>query len=280
MAAAPVNATTGIGGTNYSAYSFPGYDRSSFHFCNGSNGAAGITNFANVTDAQERTPVRDRIRSYHNTLIDIGVVGFRVDAAKHIDATALGSTFQGLRNSSQLLISQEVSIGVTEVDPYPISRPAFEKNGLVQEFRVKDYIRQGFDTNNTLFSGHIADFFQNSGFGEGWGFIKQSYANVFVSNHDSERDATSLNYTYGPRWKLGHVYLLSWNYGVTTVLSSYRVNKTATGLPNTDQGAPQSPAGLTYAVNCTDDQNLTFWRNSGSNCLRTLRFQPEATAIY
>lgn len=133
-------------------------------------------------------------------------------------------------------------------------------HSLVQEFRVKDYIRQGFDTNNTLFSGHIADFFQNSGFGEGWGFIKQSYANVFVSNHDSERDATSLNYTYGPRWKLGHVYLLSWNYGVTTVLSSYRVNKTATGLPNTDQGAPQSPAGLTYAVNCTDDQNLTFWR--------------------
>ena len=70
MAAASVNSTIGIGGTNYSAYSFPGFPPSSFHYCNGEtrgrfrerirpadidehtgNGTAkGISNFANVTE--------------------------------------------------------------------------------------------------------------------------------------------------------------------------------------------------------------------------------------
>ena len=35
MAAASVNSTIGIGGTNYSAYSFPGFPPTSFHYCNG-----------------------------------------------------------------------------------------------------------------------------------------------------------------------------------------------------------------------------------------------------
>lgn len=108
-----------------------------------------------------------------------GVVGFRVDAAKHIDATALGATFQGLRNTTQLLVTQEVSNG-GETDPYAITRLAYEKNGLVQEFKYKNYILQNFDTNSTLYDGHISNFFLNGGFGEPWGFIRSSIANSFV----------------------------------------------------------------------------------------------------
>lgn len=81
-----------------------------------------------------------------------------------------------------------------------------------------------------------------------------------VLNHDSERDGTSLNYTFGSRYKLGSIFHLGWNYGVATILSSYRLNTTAAGTPNNDQGAPQDANGRTYPVNCSDAANLTFWR--------------------
>jgi alpha-amylase len=48
--------------------------------------------------ALSNTYVRDKITEYMNTLIDLGVAGFRIDAAKHMWPGDLSATYGQLKN--------------------------------------------------------------------------------------------------------------------------------------------------------------------------------------
>ena len=93
---------TGSNGSAYSKFVYPGlYDSTAFHWpeCT----VTDYTNAANVQDCEllglpdlntELTRVRDTIAGYLIKLARLGVAGFRIDAAKHIQQVSLDSIFR------------------------------------------------------------------------------------------------------------------------------------------------------------------------------------------
>src|SRR5262249_3927771 len=106
---AVINHTTGqgsvsYGGVTYSHFSYPDYGFADFHHppadCPTRGGIADFNNFLQVTHCEllgladlrtESDHVLTVLAAYLNKLIDLGVSGFRVDAAKHIGETDLAA---------------------------------------------------------------------------------------------------------------------------------------------------------------------------------------------
>lgn len=83
-----------------------------------------------------------------------------------------------------------------------------------------------------------------TGWGEAWNYDTSKDVNVFVANHDTDRNGDSLNpRSLNNAYKLANIFLLGWNYGFPTVYSGY-------SWANKDIGAPRASNGLTNAVTC------------------------------
>jgi hypothetical protein len=105
-------------------------------------------------------------------------------------------------------------------------------NGDVQEFRYTTAFQQAFNGQN----GGLASL-QNL---DGQGWTAGSGANVFVTNHDTERSGDSLNFTQSNLYTNAMVLSLAHPYGTPTILSSYTFKgKTAT-TDGTGDGAPNN----------------------------------------
>ncbi|CEL52831.1 alpha-amylase [Rhizoctonia solani AG-1 IB] len=121
----------------------------------------------------------------------------------------------------------------------PVLPSEYTGNGDVQEFRYTTTIRDAFQ------SGGISSL--NGLESRGW--ISSSKANVFVSNHDTERtEGASLNYKSGSIYTLAQVFMLAYPYGTPTVLSSYTFS-------NRDEGPPSSGAG-----SCSSSGGANGWQ--------------------
>jgi len=84
---------------------------------------------------------------------------------------------------------------------------------------------------------------------DNWGWVPGSGANVFVSNHDTERHSGSLNaYSPSNTYTLATVYSLAHPYGIPTILSSY------SNFYNIDAGAPNGGV-----ANCSDTVSVKRW---------------------
>ncbi|XP_012935869.1 pancreatic alpha-amylase-like [Aplysia californica] len=127
--------------------------------------------------------VQDKIAGYFNQLIDLGVAGFRVDAAKHMwpqDITAMQAKTKDLPEGGRPFFFLEVidrNDGAVKVNEY-------FTNGYVTEFRYSQKVKEGA---NDL--GRLAGVYD-----PGWGMAPPDQALVFVDNHDSQRGADTLTY--------------------------------------------------------------------------------------
>jgi hypothetical protein len=109
-------------------------------------------------------------------------------------------------------------------------------NGDVQEFRYTTAFQQAFMGQN----GGIATLkdLDNGVWAPGPG------ANVFVTNHDTERSGDSLNFTASNLYTNAMILSLAHPYGTPTILSSYTFKgKTAT-TDGTGDGAPNNGESL------------------------------------
>jgi alpha-amylase len=117
-------------------------------------------------------------------------------------------------------------------------------NSLVHEFGAAHNLRDHFDRSN----GKEIQWLVKSNFGQSWGLVESQFANVFIANHDTERESTptTLNSrSANNAYVLASIFMLGWNYGVPTVLSGYDFDG------DFDKGAPQASAtGLTNQVEC------------------------------
>src|SRR5688572_4801385 len=226
---------TGWAGSLWSHYDYPGtYAPWDFHHC-GRNGNDDIVNYndrwevqncelANLADLDTgATYVRDKLGAYLNDLLSLGVDGFRMDASKHMpagDITALKN-----RLSRSVYMVQEVIYGAGE----PIGPLEYTGNGDVHEFSYgKDLAR--------VFRNERLAYLTN--FGEGWGYIPGNVANVFVDNHDTQRDVPGvLTYRDNGMYALANAFMLAWPYGSPTVMSSYE-------FTDRNQGPPSNSSGL------------------------------------
>ncbi|MEU4713696.1 alpha-amylase family protein [Micromonospora purpureochromogenes] len=231
---------TGWAGSSYSHYDYPGiYQTQDFHHC-GRNGGDDIANYndryevqncelVNLSDLKtESDYVRSKIAAYLNDLLALGVDGFRLDASKHMPAADIAAIKGKLSRSAYLV--QEVIYGAGE----PIGPGEYTGNGDVHEFRYgKDLAR--------MFNNERLAYLRN--FGEAWGYLPSGSAEVFVDNHDTQRDGNVLTYRNGAAYALANAFMLAWPYGAPTVMSSYTFS-------SRDQGPPSDANNKTLNTTC------------------------------
>ena len=227
---------TGTAGSPFDSdnYNFPGvpYSTQDFNpYCKFYGLPFGPNNTRNcylveLTDlAQSHEYVRNMIAAFLNTLIDAGVAGFRVDAAKFmwpVDITAIQNKVKDLPEGGRPFFYNEIHGYYDAV----IKVKDYYANGRVTEFRYCNKIKQGIDRFGML--KYVVDYT--------WGMADSAHALVFVDNHDNQRgtEATTITLTHKQpkEYKIGTAFLLANDYGFARVMSSYYFRHSADGPPH------------------------------------------------
>ena len=180
--------------------------------------------------------VRGKIADYLVDLANIGVKGFRVDAAKHISPTDLGAIISAVnaRVATPPFWFLEV-IGASGEAVQPSQYFGLGNNlATVTEFAYGPQLFGKFA------GGRLADL---RTFGESWGLMPSNKAVAFTDNHDKQRGhgggGNYLTYHNGPTYDLANVFMLAWPYGYPVIMSSYAFN-TSTAF-DTSYGPPFDP---------------------------------------
>jgi alpha-amylase len=191
--------------------------------------------------ATDSAPVRNKNAAYLSSLVDLGIDGFRLDAAKHMwpaDVQAiLGQLPKTTHLGEPIFVTQEIAPdGTAHTSDY-------FGNGTVNEFAFTYAVRDAFRGNG---GADISQLPAMVGTGAGGGsraLDPSENVTVFVDNHDTERSRTdSLNlYDDGKHFDLAMVYLLAQPYGRAQLQSGFLFSFTATDL--------NAPAASPYDAN-------------------------------
>jgi alpha-amylase len=264
---------TGTGGSSYTKYDYPGlYSVYDFDDC-----TAEITDYRDRWNVQHcelvgladldtgEEYVRRTIAGYMNDLLSLGVDGFRIDAAKHIPAADLANIKSRL-TKPDVYWKQEVIYGAGEA----VQPTEYTGNGDVQEFRYAYDLKR-------VFRNEKLAYLKN--YGEGWGYMNSSVAGVFVDNHDTERNGSTLSYKDGADYTLAHVFMLAWPYGAPDINSAYEWSDFDAGPPNDGrvdacwrdgwkcQHAWPEIKSMVAFRNATRGQAVTDWWDNGNNAI-------------
>ncbi|GAA1031968.1 carbohydrate-binding module family 20 domain-containing protein [Virgisporangium ochraceum] len=266
----------GSAGTPYSKYSYPNL------FDDGSGDAYGyadfgtcytpISNWNNKAEVQDcellnladldtgNAEVRRKIAKYMNSVIDLGVAGFRVDAAKHVQEAHLSDIISRLHDvpgfGGRPDIFHEVYGDAT------IPYTAYAPLGKVTNFDYQRAVSQGFQ------GGSIAQFANLPNYGG----LAGNQSVVFVDNHDTQRATPTLTYRNGDRYYLADAFMMAHPYGTVQLMSSYAFGS----VPG--QGPPSSSNGTTNATTC-GSQWICEHRNEQVAGMPSFRNATEGTGI-
>ncbi len=225
---------TGAGGSAYSAATlqYPGFAPSDFHTNCAIAPSDYDTNRSNVVNcrllglpdlATNLDSVRRKLAGYLTALINLGVDGFRLDAAKHMwpaDIQAiLGQIPKTTKMGEPPLVTQEI------VPDGTVVRSDYFVNGTVNEFQFAYAVRDAFRENGGADISQLPAMVGTGAGGGSWMLDPSANVTVFVDNHDTERSRTdSLNlYDDGPskKFDLAMIYLLGQPYGRAQLQSGF-----------------------------------------------------------
>ena len=252
----------GSNGTAYSKYDYPGlYTVNDFHApC----ALTDYTNAANVQDCELLSlpdlntglaTVRQKIAGYLIALARMGVAGFRIDAAKHIQQVEEDQIF-GIVDSTMKAESRpvpyyflEISTGAGEaLGPHDFFGEAYSSGGAadITEFTFTGVGNKFLGVNGE----HISQLNPNGPPGgqfsaQAWGLIPSDKAVAFLQNHDTQHQG-GISYRDGQVFRLANVWMLAQPYGYASILSSFAFNRPA----QNDMGPPSDAAGNTNNVTC------------------------------
>ena len=257
---------TGSNSSAYSKFVYPGlYDSTDFHWpeCT----VADYTNAANVQDCEllglpdlntELTSVRDTIAGYLIKLARLGVAGFRIDAAKHIQQVSLDSIFRIVDATLQAegrpipYYFLEVIGGSGEaLGPTDYFGEAYSSGGAAD---ITEFTFTGVGDKFDGFGGqYIAQLNPNGSPGSqfspaAWGLMPSDKAVVFLQNHDTQHNtgSGSISYRDGSVFRVANVWMLAQPYGYPSILSAYAFNRPA----ENSMGPPSDGSGWTLPVAC------------------------------
>ncbi len=252
----------GSNGTAYSKYSYPGlYTPADFHSpcaLNDYQRAANVQDceLFSLPDLHTGLPtVRQKIADYLTMLARLGVAGFRIDAAKHIQQVELDD-----------IIDRVNQAATAEQRPLPYVYLEVI-GGAGEALSARDYFGEGYgsggaaDITEFTFVG-VGNKFRGLGgeriaqlnpngtpgnqFSEAaWGLIPSDKAVVFLQNHDTQHDC-GIGYRDGAVFRIANVWMLAQPYGYPTILSSYPFICPA----GNSMGPPSDAAGNTNDVTC------------------------------
>jgi alpha-amylase len=239
---------------NASSLTYPFFSASDFHpacdIASGDYGSPG--NRSNVINCRlsglpdlktDGTYVQGQVRNYLTKLINLGVDGFRFDAAKHMAPADIAAFLGGVANTTTsgeaLWVTQEV------IPDSNVVRSDYFGNGTLNEFQFSYAMKAVFRNENGSNLSQIRAIMGTPGnWGGTWGFVPSEKATVFVNNWDTERNGSSLvasNYVSGAindtqgtkRYDLANIFMLAWPYGAAQLHSGFRFS-------NYDQAPPSA----------------------------------------
>ncbi|XP_019881963.2 alpha-amylase-like [Aethina tumida] len=192
---------------------------------------------------QSHAYVRQKIVEYMNHLIDLGVAGFRVDAAKHMwpaDLEAIYGQLEDTQFGGKPFIYQEV----IDLGGEAIKKEEYTGFGTVLEFLFGTKLGDAFQGNNKL------TYLEN--WGPEWGLLDGLSATVFIDNHDNQRTGSSSILTYkNPKpYKMALAFMLAHPYGTTRIMSSY-------AFDDKDQPPPQDENQNIISPGINDDETCS-----------------------
>jgi alpha-amylase len=244
----------GSAGTVFDKYKYSGlYEPEDFNTCRQPvtdyNDAEDVTQCELVGLADLNTSsakVQTTLVDYMSELVDMGVAGFRIDAAKHIRNEELGEILAQLRDrhpTIDLYIYQEVIDPGTEA----IRKQDYYDYGNVIDFKYGLFIGEAFLGKDGQTLANLQTL------GEGWGLAPSEQAVVFIDNHDKQRGhgggGDYLTYKDSDLYALANVFMLAFPYGKPQIMSSF-------AFDNSEQGPPAYPDGTTRPV----------YENGAANC--------------
>lgn len=249
VADAVINHMTGLGtpgtgwaGSEYEHYDYPGiWGPDDFHSCDESPSGdiinyrdadevrtCELVNLADLATGTDR--VQKGLRAYLDDLLTLGVAGFRIDAAKHMDPADIAAVIDGL--PEEVRIYQEVIRASGE----PIQPEEYLDNGASWEFLYARTVTSMIDSgalNPTVV------------FGPEGGSVPSELAISFVDNHDTERNGETLSYKDGEAYLLGLAFLLAHPYGTPQLSSGY-------AFEGRDAPPPLLEDGRVEPADCSD----------------------------
>ncbi len=270
------------GGVSYSKYNYAGlYSPADFHRypqdCPVAPNAGSTDQNGSIADFNSYTQVfncelvglsdlrtssakvRDTLAAYLNKLLSYGVSGFRVDAAKHIgqtDLAAIESRLHRTVDGSRPYLALEIGAG----SPGRISPQAFEQQGSPLGFDFAGQIFSAFRSYTATPGGNIGDL---KVFGEAAGLLPSNRTLVFVENHDTERNNSTLNYKSDAN-TIATEFMLAYGYGTPAVYAGFAWN-------SPDDSPPSNAGGMITNTDCnngwvcvdrfTGVANMVGWHN-------------------
>ena len=244
----------GSNGTRFTKYNYPSlYGPTDFHMppC-----AIADSDYVNAPDRVRRCEldgladldtsadhVREAIAGYLSSLVALGVRGFRVDAAKHIDPSDLDAILRLVSARVDAAAAPFYYFEVIDYGGEAIHASDYLTTGQGAAQAV-DVIEFKYTTLADTFLGAQGQSLASlRTLGDAAStFLPSARAVVFVNNHDTQR-ATSLFYQDAPNYDLATVFMLAWPYGYPSILSSYAFDRTTQA--GIDQGPPSDATGHT-----------------------------------
>ena len=228
-----VRSGIGVAGSPYGEYDYPGlYTYDDFNHC-GRNENDDIVNFDDIWEVQhcelvnladlrtDKPDVRAKLAGFLNDLVDVGVAGFRIDAAKHMPAADIAAILDEVDGDPFVFLEVIASIDG------PLDRSVYTDIAHTTEFEYLPFLH------DPLISGQLA-LLEN--ISEQSGLLPSGLAVVFADNHDTQRhdDGHAFNYKIGEPYVLANVFMLAWPYGYPKVMSSFRFDERDAGPPTTE----------------------------------------------
>lgn len=257
---------TGSNGTAYTKYDYPGlWNVGNFH------PPCGIGSYQDAAQVQDcelfslpdldtnQPAVRQRLAEYLIALARVGVAGYRIDAAKHIQQVELDD-----------IIDRANATLVGEARPIPYVFLEIVGSGSGEAVLRQHYYGVGYSSGGAAditefnYIG-IGDKFRKVGgqslaqldpngpngarFNEAaWNLMPSEKGVVFLQNHDTQRSC-GIGYQHGDAFRLANVFMLAHPHGYPSVLSGYAFQ---CGAQNS-LGPASDAGGWTLPVSCVND---------------------------
>lgn len=225
---AGVDGGTGVAGTSFEHYRYPGlYTEDDFHHC-GLTTNDDIQDYSNQQEVQEcelsnladlrtdQPAVQATIVGYLNDLISLGVDGFRIDAAKHMNADDVRAIVEQVEGDPTII--SEVIRGNEPVQPED-----YTSLGGVFAFQFARDIAGIVKGGSLRLAMELRE-----------GDVDSSHAYTFVANHDTERGHQTLSYKDGEQFTLAQMLMLATDFGHPVLYSGYAFSDKDAGAPQTD----------------------------------------------